>query len=74
MTPEEQELTRKWFRNWQALGPVLEELRWEAIENAETPKAIAAFDGLFETAIRDIPPKPDSGLVEQQDLFKLARE
>ncbi len=74
MTPEERELTRRWFRNWASLSPVMDELRREAICDAETVRAIAAFDGMFETAIRDIPPRPDSGLVEQQELFKLARE
>jgi hypothetical protein len=74
MTEEEKARVRDWLRNWQELGPILEELRRESIRNAETPKAIAAFDGAFETAIRDTPPKPWSGLVAQQELYKLARK
>lgn len=74
MTLEEKELTRKWFRNWRELAPLLEDLRREAIRSANTPKAIAAFDGVFETALRDCPPKPYSGLVDQQRLFARARK
>jgi len=74
MTAEEKAQVRAWFRRWDAARPVMEELRLEAIRSADTARAIAAFDGAFETAIRDLPPKPYSGLVEQQRLFKLARK
>jgi len=74
MSEEEKAKVRAWLRNWREVGPILEKLRWESIRNAETAKAIAAFDGAFETAIRDTPSKPWSGLVEQQALFELARK
>lgn len=74
MKPEERELTKAWFRNWEKVSPVLEALRAEEIRAAETAKAIAAFDGIFETVVRDLPAGPESGLVEQQKLFKLARK
>jgi len=74
MNEEERELTRKWLRKWQELGPILEELRREDIRSAVTTGAIAAFDDAFETSVRDFPPKPHSGLIEQQRLFKKLRE
>lgn len=74
MTEAEKAQTRVWLRNWETLGPILEEVRRQSIRNAQTAAAIAAFDGAFETAVRDLPPKPYSGLVEQQRLFKLARK
>ena len=74
MNDEERELTRKWLRNWEELGPILEELRREDIRNAVTARAMASFDGLFETAVRDFPANPHSGLIEQQRLFKRVRE
>src|SRR5262249_8604833 len=74
MTPEEKARIRAWFQKWDEVAPIMENLRLEAIRSADTMKAIAAFDGAFETSIRDLPPKPYSGLVEQQRLFKLARK
>jgi len=74
MSEAEKAQVRAWIRTWEEAGPVLEELRRKTIRHADTAKAIAAFDGAFETAVRDVPPKPESGLVEQQELFKLARK
>ena len=74
MTEAEKEQVRAWIRNWEKTGPILEELRWKSIREADTVRAIAAFDGAFQTAVRDIPPKPWSGLIEQQRLFQLARK
>jgi hypothetical protein len=74
MTVEEKAQIRAWFRKWENARPVMENLRLEAIRSADTAKPIKSFDGAFETAIRDLPPKPYSGLVEQQRLFKLGRK
>jgi hypothetical protein len=69
MTEEEKEQVRAWLRRWERLGPILEELRRKSIREAHTARAIAAFDGAFETAVRDVPPKPYSGLIELQKLL-----
>jgi hypothetical protein len=74
MTAEEKNQVRAWFRRWDKAASVMENLRVESVRFADTARAIAAFDGAFETAIRDLPAKPYSGLVEQQRLFKLARK
>ncbi len=73
MTEQEKAQVRAWIERWEKAGPILEELRRDSIRNAHTSRAIAAFDGAFETAIRDFPPQPSSGLVEQQALFGRAR-
>ncbi len=73
MSEAEKAQVRAWIRNWEEVGPILERLRWESIRKVETVKAIAAFDGAFETAVRDLPPKQYSGLVELQRLLRRAR-
>jgi hypothetical protein len=72
MTEPEKDQVRDWIRRWKEVGPILEQLREQSIREADTPSAIKAFDGLFEAAVRDRPPGPFSGLVEQQRLFKRA--
>jgi hypothetical protein len=74
MTEAEKDQARAWIRNWEKTGPILEEMRRKSIRGANTLQAIAAFDGAFQTAVRDFPPKPWSGLIEQQRLFQLARK
>jgi hypothetical protein len=49
-------------------------MRREEIRKADTSRSIPAFDGLFEGAVRDFPPRPTSGLVEQQLCFRLSRK
>jgi hypothetical protein len=74
MTEKEMALTRKWIDAWKLAGPELERQRRQEIREADTSLSIPAFDGLFEAAIRDFPPEPTSGLVEQQRCFQLARK
>jgi hypothetical protein len=74
MTEAEKDQVRAWIRNWEKLGPILEDLRRQDIRQADTLRAIPAFDGAFESAVRDSPPKPWSGLIEQQRLFQKARK
>ncbi len=73
MTNEEREHMREWVRQWQRAAPVLEKLRIESIQRADTVWAVEALGGLLEGAVRDCPPPPSSGLVEQQAVFAKAR-
>jgi hypothetical protein len=50
------------------------ELRRAELPLVDTEEAIASFDGLFEDAIANCPPRPTSGLVEQQAWFAKARK
>lgn len=55
-------------RLWAANGPLLEELRDREIRQADTAAAIRMFDMAFRIALRELPPRDSSGLVEWQRL------
>jgi hypothetical protein len=61
---------RDWVRNWQVVGPRLEQLRREEIRNAKTEEAIKQFDLAFKAALRNTPHRQTSGLVEFQKLLR----
>lgn len=73
MTEAERENTLKWIRAWEKAGPELERMRREDIRNADTCAAIEILDDAFESALLHFPLRQDSGLVEQQRLFRGAR-
>lgn len=74
MSDAEKALVRQWLEAWRRAGPELERMRRQSIREADTAAAIPAFDGAFEAAVRDLPPQPTSGLVEQQRRFARARK
>ncbi len=61
---------RAWVKNWIELGPILEDIRRRELE-AMTDEQIreAAFDMLTFPIPADLPPRLESGLVEQQRWF-----
>ena len=69
----EKERVRQWVRNWEAVAPLLEELRAEAIRNSDTAAAIEQLSDAFESARRHWSPPATSGLVEQQRWFARLR-
>ncbi len=69
----EKERVRQWVRNWEAVAPVLEELRAEAIRDSDTAAAIEQLSDAFESARRHWSPPATSGLVEQQRWFARLR-
>ena len=73
MIAEEKARAKQWIEAWRRAGPELERMRREDIRGADTAQSIPAFDGAFEGAVRDFPPKPTSGLVEQQRWFHHAK-
>jgi hypothetical protein len=66
---ESHENERLWVQTWQKAGPVLDQLRRQEIRQADTAKAILQLDDAFRSALRERPPGPTSGLVEQQYWF-----
>ena len=63
-----------WVRNWQVVGPELEQMGREDIRRANTQESIALFDLAFKAALRNTPARTTSGLVEfQRLLHKLPR-
>lgn len=73
MSAREKAQARQWMSAWRRAEPELERMRRDEIRRADTAASIPAFDGLFEGAVRDFPPKPMSGLVEQQRCFHRAK-
>lgn len=66
---------RAWVQNWKVVGSELERLRHQKIRNAITPESIQLFDLAFKAALRNTPPRTNSGLVEfQRFLRKLPRK
>lgn len=74
MTATEQANARRWGQAWKEAGPELEAFRRQEIRATDTRQSIPAFDGLFEAAVRDFPPRNTSGLVEQQRWFQSRRK
>jgi hypothetical protein len=55
-----------YFRRWKELGPILEAIRDREIREADTASSIRMMQQAFRIAIRDLPPRESSGLVEWQ--------
>ena len=70
MTEQEKLQVRNWVRNWQELGPVLEQMRRESIKKTDTAKAMEAFESAYKSARLHGGRHATSGLVEQQHWFK----
>ena len=64
----EREQMRQYLLRWKELGPILENLRDEETRQADTPAAIRMLSGAFQIALRDLPPRESSGLVEWHRL------
>lgn len=62
-----------WVRNWQRVGPLLDEIRAQEIRDTDTMSAMNILGGMFSQAVRTMPERESSGLVEQQRIFARAR-
>jgi hypothetical protein len=56
------------------LGPILEELRDRETRQADTVESILMMRQAFQIALRDLPPRPSTGLVEWQRYMRLWRQ
>jgi len=71
---DERETIRRWVEAWKEAGPELERIRSREVQEADNLKVLAALEGAFNHALRTMPPRPSSGLVEMQEwLAKLPR-
>lgn len=73
MTDTEREQTKRWIDAWAAAAPVLQQVRDADIRAADTTSMIECTAGLFRDAAKNFPPKPTSGLIEQQRWFMKLR-
>jgi hypothetical protein len=71
---ERRERERAYLKTWRENGPLLQALRDEEIRAANTVAAIQSFRTAFRKALRELPCRPDSGLVAWQDLMRKMRE
>jgi hypothetical protein len=71
---DEREAMRRWVETWQLAGPELEAIRRKEIREADNLKVLAILEGAFNHALRTLPPRPTSGLVDLHEwLAKLPR-
>ena len=71
---DERGAIERWVESWKEAGPRLDADRAEQIRRTDTVKSLAVLERAFNYAVRGLPPRPSSGLVEMQALFaKLPR-
>ena len=71
---DERDATRRWVETWKQAGPELEAIRRREVRDADNLQVLAALESAFNHALRTMPPRPTSGMVEMQRLFaKLPR-
>jgi hypothetical protein len=66
----ERERQVRYVQRWKDLGPALQQIRDEEIRQADTAASIESFTEAFRIALRDLPPRETSGLVEWQAVAK----
>jgi hypothetical protein len=71
-TPEEIELGKKWVETWKRAAVELERIKRKEIRELDTYKTISLLCGDADYTKPPYAPKPWSGLIEMQDLFKKA--
>jgi hypothetical protein len=72
-SPEQIALGRRWVQTWKAAGPRLELIRRDELRRLDAYAAIALLCGPADYGQAPRAPRPTSGLVEQQRLFRKLR-
>ena len=71
---DEREAMRRWVETWKQAGPELEAIRRREVKELDTLETLACLEDAFNYAVRNVPPRPSSGLVELHEwLAKLSR-
>ena len=73
MNTESNDLIKARVKQWGAAAPVLQSIRDENIQTANTLQSMKCFSGMVLSALPSHPPRQWSGLVEQQQLFRKLR-
>lgn len=68
------ERAKRYVAIWAENRSWLEKVRQEEIRQADTAASIWLFDSAFRIALRDLPPRPSSGLIVWQDYMRRWRE
>ena len=69
----EREMIARWVRQWAEAAPALEAIRREEIRTADNLKVLAALEPAFNHALRSLPMRESSGMVEMQRVFRKLR-
>ncbi len=64
---------KRWVETWKRAGSELERILLEEVKRADTSEAILVLSRCMEPPLRDLEPRPTSGLVEQQFWFRKPR-
>jgi len=70
---DERQTMRLWVKTWERAGPELEAIRRREVREADNLKVLESLEDAFNHAIRTLPPRPSSGLVEMQAWFAKLR-
>lgn len=73
-SPEQRAHGREWAAAWKRAGSALEEVRRQELQNLDACAAIAMLCGPADYHVPPRAPKPTSGLIEQQRLFRRFRQ
>lgn len=73
-SPEQIARGREWVAAWKRAGPALEQVRRQELRALDAFAAIAMLCGPADYSVAPRAPKPTSGLIEQQRLFRGFRQ
>jgi hypothetical protein len=72
-SPEQIALARRWVQTWKNAAPELERNRRQELRQLDAYAAITLLSGPADYRIAPRAPKPTSGLIEQQRVFRRFR-
>jgi len=72
-TPAEIEIGKQWVETWEKTGIELERIRRSELRELDTFAAIVKLCADYDYRVPPRAPKPYSGLVEQQRIFRKLR-
>jgi hypothetical protein len=70
---DEGEIMPRCVEVWKEAGPELEAIRRKEIAEADNLSVLTLLEGAFNHALRTLPPRPSSGMVEMQEWFAKLR-
>jgi hypothetical protein len=70
---DEHEMMRRSVEAWREVGPQLDAIRRREIREADNLQVLAVLEGAFNHALRTMPVRQSSGLVEMQEWFAKLR-
>jgi hypothetical protein len=70
---DEREMLHRWVQTWREAGPRLQAIRRREIQEADNLKVLSSREGAFNHALRTLPPRPTSGMLEMRRWFAKLR-